>query len=335
MHVFLYEYTCSVADPGLPPSWRVEGQTMLTAVAEDFTRVPGITAGTLLAAGRKLDVPGCQTDFHEGAEKEAFARLAAAADWTVVIAPDSEDVLRTRCSWALQAGSRLLGPELNAIERTTDKLALARHFTEQRIPTPATHAWPQAGFPYPAVLKPRFGAGSQATFLLAGADEGRAAADLARQELGLAELILQPFAPGLAVSVALLVGKAGVVSLLPAEQHLSTDGRFRYQGGRLPLPPPLAARARFLASRAVAAVPGLCGYVGVDLVLGAKQDGSQDVVIEINPRLTTSYVGLRRLAKGNLAEAMLRAALGGPLPELSWRPGVVRFLADGQVLEEW
>ena len=32
---------------------------------------------------------------------------------------------------------------------------------------------------------------------------------------------------------------------------------------------------------------------------------SGDRVIEINPRLTTSYVGLRALARFNLAEALL------------------------------
>ena len=44
-----------------------------------------------------------------------------------------------------------------------------------------------------------------------------------------------------------------------------------------------------LARRVVAAVPGLWGYVGVDLVL--TRDGP--VVLEVNPRLTTSYCALR------------------------------------------
>ena len=52
-------------------------------------------------------------------------------------------------------------------------------------------------------------------------------------------------------------------------------------------------------------MPGLSGYVGVDVVLG--NDG-RDWAIEINPRLTTSYVGLRALAGFNLAEAMLAVA---------------------------
>jgi predicted ATP-grasp superfamily ATP-dependent carboligase len=90
-------------------------------------------------------------------------------------------------------------------------------------------------------------------------------------------------------------------------------------------------RAQRLARRAIAPVDGLSGYVGVDLVLGAAGDGSEDVAIEINPRLTTSYVGLRALAEFNLAEAMLALALGRPLPERRYRDGVVEWSADGTV----
>ena len=49
------------------------------------------------------------------------------------------------------------------------------------------------------------------------------------------------------------------------------------------------------------AIPGLWGYVGVDLML-AKEG---PVVLEINPRLTTSYCGLRRALGINTAAMVL------------------------------
>jgi predicted ATP-grasp superfamily ATP-dependent carboligase len=69
----------------------------------------------------------------------------------------------------------------------------------------------------------------------------------------------------------------------------------------------------------------------VDLVLGDAADGSRDWAMEINPRLTTSYLGLRTLATTNLAEAMLRVVRGEPISEPRWRRGTVRFQADGTV----
>ena len=77
----------------------------------------------------------------------------------------------------------------------------------------------------------------------------------------------------------------------------------------MPLDAPLARRAVDLATKAVGALAEPFGYLGVDLVLGADVNGRDDVVIEINPRLTTSYIGLRAAASHgvNLAEAMLAA----------------------------
>ncbi len=66
------------------------------------------------------------------------------------------------------------------------------------------------------------------------------------------------------------------------------------------------------------------------MVLGDGTDGQEDAVIEVNPRLTTSYVGLRALANENLSEAMLAVASGKP-PRLSFSDCPLEFDADGTV----
>ncbi len=156
-------------------------------------------------------------------------------------------------------------------------------------------------------------------------------ANHARRDGWTGDSLLQPFVPGTAARVAFLIGLRQTVPLLPASQELSNDGRFRYRGGRIPLPAPLADRAVRLAERAVAVVLGLSGYVGVDVVLGETADGSEDFVIEINPRLTTSYVGLRALARTNLAGAMLAVVVGQDEVHIAWQTRAVHFLADGGV----
>jgi predicted ATP-grasp superfamily ATP-dependent carboligase len=88
-------------------------------------------------------------------------------------------------------------------------------------------------------------------------------------------------------------------------------------------------RACQLARRAFEALPATRGCVGLDLVLGDDPAGSQDVVIEVNPRLTTSYLGLRQATTVNLAAAMLAIQQGGRSP-LFFQPNTVEFEADGR-----
>lgn len=65
----------------------------------------------------------------------------------------------------------------------------------------------------------------------------------------------------------------------------------------------------------------------MDLVLGDSDDGTDDALIEINPRLTTSYVGLRQIAKSNLAAAMVNVAIGRSC-DLSFGAQTVEFRPD-------
>jgi tyramine---L-glutamate ligase len=337
MLIFVYEFVCGGGLSGaeIAASLRREGWAMLDAVLQDFGHCRGVQTVTLLD-GQWQHSPSAWPNHRTvlvaaGEEKARFVELARQADFTLVIAPEFDDVLFTRCRWVVETGGRLLGPAPDAVRLTADKLLLAEHFQQCGVPTPATRSWHWSNTvgAFPLVLKPRFGAGSQATFLLHN-HEDVVAARHSGADGWAGELIEQPYCPGVAASVAFLRGHDNTIALPAAAQHLSTDGRFRYQGGALPLPPDLEARAQRLGGQAVAAVDGLFGYVGVDVVLGS----ANDVVIEINPRLTTSYVGLRRLARFNLAEALLAVTAGTPLPCLDWHSGSVCFHADGTLEQD-
>jgi hypothetical protein len=139
-------------------------------------------------------------------------------------------------------------------------------------------------------------------------------------------MIVQPRVDGTSGSVAFVIGDNRRVALRPVEQLLSTDGRFQYLGGRIPLANELSARAISLAEKAIECVPGLFGYVGVDVVLGS--DG-RDWAIEINPRLTTSYVGLRAATRTNLAKVLLGVATGDFIPIIEWMSSTIRFRPGG------
>lgn len=322
--VFVYEWCCATARGDAPraASLSAEGRAMLAAAVDDFRRVLGVEVRTLLGAGLRdtANWPDVAVTRVSDDEPAAFRAAAEHADHALVIAPEFDRILEDRCRWAIEAGATLLGPSPAAVALAADKLALARHLESAGVPTPETRPAMDSvdGLgPPPWVVKPRLGAGSQETYLVSGGH--------VRHHPGTVRgMIVQPFVPGRAASVAFLIGPRQTIALAPAWQDLSPDCRFHYRGGSAPLPAELAERAVHVARRAVDAVEGLAGYVGVDVVLG---DG--DSVIEINPRLTTSYVGLRALAIDNLMEMLLRLVRGESVAPPRWHDGGVCWTADG------
>lgn len=306
MRILVHEYVTASGlgrDPGsVEHSLYLEGRGMRDSIAADLGRIAGIEVV-----------------------------FDGESDAQIVIAPEFDDIHLAHTREVEASGGNLIGPNSFAVELTSDKLRLAEHWRENGVPTPATSGRePTVCEVFPIVWKPRDGAGSTATFRLdRGTDVARCRA-IRAAEGHTGEMIMQEFVSGLAASVAFLTGPGVTVPLSPCLQKLTSDGRFKYEGGEAPLPAPLAERAIALGLRAIACVPGLRGWVGVDLVLGDADDGSRDFVIEINPRLTTSYVGLRKLCRENLAELMVRAANGESVTP-SWRPGRVTFGTDGSV----
>jgi hypothetical protein len=338
MRVFVYEFVTGGgflgAGWGAPPkSLLREGAAMVSALAADFAALDGVEVVVLRDSRQSgPDILGVEVHDVDSADEERskFAEYAAECDGTVVIAPELSDALLNRCRQVERAGGRLLGPGSELVEIASDKHATVEWLRSAGIPVPEGRALePGQSLPpdlaFPAVGKPRWGAGSQGVRRLAdreaAADWIAAIAEPSR---------LERFCPGVAASVALLCGPQGLFPLVPCRQRLSDDGRFVYLGGSLPLEARLARRAADLATRAVSALAEPTGYLGVDLVLGADARGHDDVVIEVNPRLTTSYVGLRAAASPgtNLAAAML-AACEGRTPQLSFRPVEVQFDPDG------
>lgn len=343
MRVFVYEAITSGAalapgaDLAASEGLLAEGLAMVRAVTEDFAALEGVEVWGLRDSRlADFSLPRREIMVASSAEERRdFVRLAGKCEWTLIIAPELDGMLAERVNWLRETNTRLLTPAGEFLAIASSKNGTAEHLRACGVPTPAT---PTEPYHFPLVLKRDDGAGSLAMRLMHNQEEWEtvsssiplpsAAFPQRRRDRGAEEEYrLEQFCPGLPVSVALLCGPAGNVPLQPCEQRLEPD-TLAYLGGSTPLPQDLEKRAQSLALAAIGAMPPTVGYVGVDLVLGETVDGSQDVVIEINPRLTTSYVGLRRACRQNLAQAMLDVANGGRV-ELSFRKERVEFRADG------
>jgi predicted ATP-grasp superfamily ATP-dependent carboligase len=148
-----------------------------------------------------------------------------------------------------------------------------------------------------------------------------AALRAARAHTRRARVLVQERRPGVDASVSLIGDGRRAAALCLNHQRLRKDEEFEYLGGSMPLAHPQAGEALRVARRVARAIPGLRGYFGVDLIL--EPDGAR--VVDVNPRLTTSYIGLRRVFGGNPAAWILDAAVRGRLPSPPPPRGRVEF----------
>jgi predicted ATP-grasp superfamily ATP-dependent carboligase len=336
MHIFLYEWITGgalVDEAGrLPASMLAEGSAMIQALAADFAAIDDCRVSVFRDIRlTELPFPGSDViEIHSSKDwREQFDRLASASDFSLVVAPEFDGILRKTVQRVDRAGGRSLNADDEFIALTSNKHRTAEHLRRAGVAAPYGTILEEeepklpVDFEYPAVLKPLDGAGSQHTLLLSGPRDEPPPYPWPRR--------LERFCPGRPASVSFLCGAEGTTIALPAcWQHLSTDDRFTYRGGALIDEMPLIERAEDLARRALEALPPARGYVGVDLVLGVEVDGSEDIVIEVNPRITTSYVGLRKAVVQNLAQVMLDLKRGEPVEPIRTN-GAVRFTADGVV----
>jgi hypothetical protein len=341
VHILLYEYFSGGGLWTEAPGGAVEhellgeGRAMLDALAADLRRCSGVRVTELRDARLDLAEPASAagTVVPIGSAREEREQLEAwsrRVDGVLLVAPEYDGRLLERARWVAEQGGRLLSADPAFIALTTDKSRTAAALAQAGVPVPASRLLAPgeplpSDMPLPLVLKPNDGAGSRQTYLVR--DEAEAA-QLRRVSPDAARV--EAWCPGVPASVLALCGPRRRLDLPPCEQHVDCRGALHYRGGRFPLGGGLRRRACRLSRAALAALPRTCGFVGVDLILGADPDGTQDVVLEINPRLTTSYVALRRAAHTNLAAAML-AILRGQCVPLFFRHDTMEFDADGHV----
>ena len=114
--------------------------------------------------------------------------------------------------------------------------------------------------------------------------------------------MFQPFVHGEPLSLSVLCCERGARVLTCNRQHVRVSGdRFEFSGVSVNALADVNGQYARLARAVVRALPGLWGYVGIDLV--AAPDGL--AVVEVNPRLTTSYAGLRAALGINAARLVL------------------------------
>lgn len=238
----------------------------------------------------------------------------------LIIAPESngwlEQLTRQVESW----GGRLLSPDSSFVRLCADKTQTLATLAQAGVPVPVTCV----SQPRDWIVKPRFGCGAEDVQRISGENPPP------EIEFPRDQWHVEPWVPGLPASVSCLCHGDRQFLLPPFTQCFSETPPKVYLGGEVLRDRDLIRRAQTIARQAIRSLPTTRGYVGIDILLGDTAE--QDVVLEVNPRMTTSWVGLSACLGNQLAEVLLNphAVASSTLVP---RKVHVLFSADGQITE--
>jgi predicted ATP-grasp superfamily ATP-dependent carboligase len=303
MRLFAWEYVTAGGwrECGATRSLIAEGAAMLRTLVRDLALLPGVETIVAHDPAVGLGDPSATLEVVDpGNVWPSWHRIARDADIVWPIAPETAGLLERAAVLGRDAGRPVLASDIDTLATTRSKRATARRLTECHLPAvvcepldgsapPSAHGW---------VIKPDDGAGSTDTYFAAD----REALMGWRRRLAGRDFVVQPFVPGPPLSLSMLAQDGQAWLLACNTQRMRREsGAFTYTGGtvggaeaRRPVLEPIAAGV-------AAALPGLWGYIGVDLIDGPEGP----TVLEINPRLTTSYVGLAESLAANPAALVL------------------------------
>jgi len=284
MRILVAEYSVGSRGEGRVSLQR-EGRAMLTTLKQSFERL-----------GNEVISPIGERDFEAAVDK-----LSKDSDAGIVIAPDE---LLLPLTEIVESNTVNLGCSSECVRICTDKLRTTEILSEAGIPVPkiVADAWvPDKKY----VTKPRYGCASENVFIIEMDSTG-----IMRYDPG-DGFITTEYIKGEDISSSVVAGSSGVLPLTVNKQFIRMEehtGRLRYTGGLVPYH--VDAEKEILdMSKQIVAILGCSGYIGIDFVV--RSEGERRVyVVDVNPRPTTSIVGIARVLNYELGDLLLSAKFG-------------------------
>lgn len=310
MNLLIFEYASALGIKD--PSLTAEGKAMLRGLTCDLESLP---ASYLISKNiDAIEGSKCKPIVIDGDIGGWISDNISQFDFCLPIAPEEDFILCGLTRLIEKNGVQVVGSDSDAVRICSDKY-LTYSLLKDKVPVIPTHrvSWEDTGIYSQGisgdkkVVKPADGVSCSAVQIVDSEDSFKNATLKVREVSSLPYFLVQDYIEGVSASVSLLTNGKKAIPLSLNQQNITIEeGIINYNGGKVPMTHPLENEAKKIAKNAVESIPGLKGYVGVDVILGDEQVH----LVEINSRVTTPYVALRNMLSFNLGQAMIQAVQG-------------------------
>jgi predicted ATP-grasp superfamily ATP-dependent carboligase len=292
MRLFICEFITGggMQQKSLPGNLVHEGEMMLQALMHDVTDA-GITDIVTTRDYRLEHVEGeCMVlDKHDNVWN-IWGSIMQTVDAVWPIAPETDGDLLRLSELAIQCGCKLFGCMPEGVANAGSKLKTYQLLSHHHIPSIETYTVDGyvPDFDDGWILKPDDGVGGGDCRLFY---DRRALEEAITVLQNQDNYVVQPYIKGNPASLSMLCYKqTGELMASNRQQFVFSDTQGHLEMITVNGLADQWSTVEPVARKIAAAIPGLAGYVGVDLIL--TRNGP--IIVEINPRLTTAYVGLRK-----------------------------------------
>jgi predicted ATP-grasp superfamily ATP-dependent carboligase len=304
VRIFVFEYMTGggCIDHELVPSLMEERDMLLSAVVRDLSEDGALDI--LISRDARLGTFQFPVNIH-WVDRDwwiAWLTCLGRVDAVLPIAPDKGGMLETLCRSVEMAGKILLSSSAEAVAITSSKKITMDCLVPEGIPVIKT--WRMDKIPpldmSTLVIKPDQGIGCQNIHVITNK---KALDEFIEMHSGEPEWVAQPYLSGQSISLSVLVVDGSVCLVgTNIQRVVQIDDEIYSLGCYVNGLKTHQVELLHLVQRICRAIPGLWGYVEVDLIL--TNEGP--VVLAINPRLTMAYAGLSQSIGRNVASMILQ-----------------------------
>jgi len=322
--IFVYEFISGGGfnNIKIPSSLFCEGFGMLRSIVADFKYLDleliSLLDNRIRYLSEILNLDSIKYVESDDDYKKEFLSRVKESEYCFIIAPEFSNILSELSQIVIKNNKELLSVNLKGIEIASSKYKTYKYFLSHHLKTPETYLIPlENEYPLkkyiidkfkqigaPIIIKPNDGVGAESIFKIENESELNRLLDNFESSFEKGRnYIIQEFIGGQNLSVSLLNSihkwnRNEPIILSISSQNIQINKNNKtseYLGGETPIEEFYEKRAQLENILKKVKFSEFGSLYGIDFILKDKNI----FFIEINPRLTTSYIGIRRIINQN------------------------------------